>query len=291
MMPLALFAMAGCLAVAPQADRIEARDLIAVYPELAAAAGETALAPAPEPGYTRVFRGPELRRLAARFAVPVPPDREICFTRKTVPVDPARLLDAMQRSLPEARVELLDYSRQPAPEGPFHFDPRTLRGSPAVAIWPGWVEYAANRRFTMWAKVKLNLKMRRVVAVANLLPGRPIPAAAVTETLVDALPSGVPYLASATAAIGRWPRVAVPAGVAVRADQLEPARPVMCGQTVTVEVVAEGARLELEAQAEAAGDIGDVVAVCNPSSHKRFLARVMGPGKVSVATAPDEEAK
>ena len=92
-------------------------------------------------------------------------------------------------SLPEAHIELLDYSRQAVPEGQFHFDPRALRGSPTAAIWPGWVEFAAHRRFTVWAKVKLNLKARRVLAVDDLVPGRPIPAAAVAETLVDALPS------------------------------------------------------------------------------------------------------
>jgi flagella basal body P-ring formation protein FlgA len=279
--------VAGCLAVAPEADRIEARDLAADYPALATAAGNALLAPAPEPGFTRIFRVPELRRLAARFAVPEPPDREICVTRKTIPVDPARLVDAMERSLPEAHIELLDYSRQAVPEGQFHFDPRALRGSPTAAIWPGWVEFAAHRRFTVWAKVKLNLKARRVLAVDDLVPGRPIPAAAIAETLVDALPSALPYSESATAVIGRWPRVAIPAGGAVRADQLEPARPVMRGQTVTVEVTAEGARLEFEAQAEAAGDTGDVVAMRNPSSRRRFLARVVGPGKVLVTTTPD----
>ena len=288
MMPLALFAMAACLAVAPEADRIEARDLAPVYPELATAAGNSPLAPAPEPGFTRIFRGPELRRLAARFAVPEPPSHDICVTRKTIAVDPARLLDALRQSLPEARVELLDYSRQPVPEGPFHFDPRALRGSPTAAVWPGWVEFAVNRRFAVWAKVRLNRKVRRVLAVADLAPGRPIPAAAVTEMLVDALPSALPYSESATAVIGRWPRVAIPAGGAIRADQLEPDRPVMRGQTVMVEVTADGARLEFEAQAEVAGANGDIVAVRNPSSHKRFLARVVGPGRVLVTTAPDK---
>jgi flagella basal body P-ring formation protein FlgA len=61
----------------------------------------------------------------------------------------------------------------------------------------------------------------------------------------------------------------------------------MRGQTVTVEVAAEGARLELQAEAEAAGDTGESIAVLNPSSHKRFLARVVGPGRVLVTTTPD----
>jgi flagella basal body P-ring formation protein FlgA len=287
MTPLALLAMAGCLRVAPEADRIEARDLAPVYPELAAAAGEAPLAPAPEPGFTRIFRAPELRRLAARYAVPEAPVPAICVTRITIPVDPARLVDGMRRALPEARIELLDYSRQPVPEGPFRFDSHALRGSPSAAVWPGWVEFAAHRRFTVWAKVKLNLKVRRVLAVADLLPGKPISAASVVETLVDALPSATPYPESAAAVIGRWPRIAIPAGGALRADRLEPARAVMRGQTVTVEVAAKGAHLELEAQAEASGDTGDVVAVRNPSSHRQFRARIVGPGRVLVATVPD----
>lgn len=286
-MPLAQLAMAGCLAVAPAADRIEARDLAVAYPELAAAAGDTALAPAPEPGFTRIFRGPELRRLAARFDLPVPPDREICVTRKTIPVDPARLVDAMRGALPDARIELLDYSRQPVPEGPLHFEPHALRGSPSAAVWPGWVEFAANRRFAVWAKVKLNLKARRVLAVTDLAPGTPIPAAAVAEMWVDALPSAAAYPESVAAVIGHWPRVAIRAGAAIRGDQLEPVRQVMRGQTVTVEVTADGARLELEARAESAGDTGALVAVRNPSSHKQFLARVVGPGRVLVTTMPD----
>ena len=53
----------------------------------------------------------------------------------------------------------------------------------------------------------------------------------------------------------------------------------MRGQTVTVEVAAEGARLEFEAQAEAAGDTGDVVAMRNPSSRRRFLASDGGTGQ------------
>src|SRR5208283_5565523 len=101
--------------------------------------------------------------------------------------------------------------------------------------------------------VKLHLKLRRVLAVSDLIPGRAIPAAAVAEVLVDALPSTTAYAESASAVIGRWLRVAIPAGGVIRTDQLEPPRPVMRGQTVTVEVIAEGARLEFEAQAEAAG--------------------------------------
>jgi flagella basal body P-ring formation protein FlgA len=279
--------MAGCLVLPPGADSIEARDLAPAYPELAAAGGDVKVAPAPEPGYFRIFRGPELRRLAARFDATLAPVTEICIARKTAPADPARLVEAMGKALPEARIELLDYSRLPVPEGAIHFHPETLRGSPGAAIWPGWVEFAPNRRFALWAKVRLNLKLHRVLAVTSLAAGKPIPAAAISEAVVDALPSSVPYLESAAAAAGRWLRVPVAAGGALRADHLEPERSVMRGQTVTVEVAAAGAHLELEAQAEGSGNTGDVVAVRNPSSHKQFLGRVTGPGRVLVTTAPD----
>ena len=43
-----------------------------------------------------------------------------------------------------------------------------------------------------------------------------------------------------------------------------------------------GAIVSLEARAEASGSRGDTIPVSNPTSHRRFRARVEGPGRVSV---------
>src|ERR1035437_9520570 len=80
MIPLAAFALAGCLAVGASGDRILAGDLAAGFPEWAAVPPETPLGLAPAPGVVRVFRLPELRRLAERWNLSRVPDRDLCVT-------------------------------------------------------------------------------------------------------------------------------------------------------------------------------------------------------------------
>jgi flagella basal body P-ring formation protein FlgA len=64
---------------------------------------------------------------------------------------------------------------------------------------------------------------------------------------------------------------------------LEPAKVVLRGETVRVEAVRGGARLELECVAEGSGAIGEIVQILNPVSQRRFPARVESKGRV-VAT-------
>jgi hypothetical protein len=143
MMPLAAFALAGCLAVGPAGDRILAGDLAAGFPEWAAVPAETPLGLAPAPGVQRVFGVLELRRLAERWSLSTVPDREICVTRPVAVLTVARLLAAMQNAvqneLPAAHIELLDFSRQPAPEGTLVFPVSGLRQGPAGGYWSGYV--------------------------------------------------------------------------------------------------------------------------------------------------------
>ncbi len=71
MIPLALFTLAGCVALGPGSDSILARDLAAVLPGLPDAA--ISISPAPMAGVPRVFRVPELRRIAAHFGLVADP--------------------------------------------------------------------------------------------------------------------------------------------------------------------------------------------------------------------------
>ena len=60
------------------------------------------------------------------------------------------------------------------------------------------------------------------------------------------------------------------------------------GETVKVAVRNGGAQLELEAQAEGSGAVGEIIYVRNPNSHRRFRARVEGAGRVAVDAAGGE---
>ena len=155
MIPLTVFAMAACLGVGASSDRVLAGDLAAAFPEWAKVPPDTPLALAPAPGVQRVFRLPELRRLAQLWNVLPFPEQELCVTRPVQVSTSARLLAAMQKELPTARIEILDFSRQPAPDGELVFPSAGLRQASDGGYWNGYVKYAGNRHFTLWARVRV----------------------------------------------------------------------------------------------------------------------------------------
>lgn len=275
----------ACLAVSPGSDQILVRDLAPAFPSLESTAPETPVALAPAPGVARVFRVAELRSLAVRLNLPAPPDREICVTRPVAAPDPARFLAAMRKELPQATIEILECSRQPVPEGEIEFPVRQLRRGAGGVLWLGYVHYGGSHRFTIWARVKVLVAVERVLAVEDLASGQPIRAAQLTTETRPEYPASEPFARSIDQVAGKWPRLPIRAGTAIRTDLLEKPRDIMRGETVRVEVRDGGAHLELEATAEASGAFGEIISVLNPISKKRFPARVEGKGRVSVDAA------
>ena len=280
MITVATLALGACLAVGAASDHVLAGDLAAAAPEWSAIPPETPLALAPAPGVQRVFRLPELRRLALSWNL-APPERELCVTRPVAVPDPALLLAAMRTQLPAAHIEILEYSRQPAPQGGLEFPLSGLRQYPGGAWWSGSVKYAGQRRFALWARVKVMVPVARVVATEALQPGRPIDAALLRVESREEFPS-TGYLATIEETAGKVPRRSIAAGTPLRTQWLEPARVVVPGDIVQVEIVSGGARLVLDGVAATSGAVGDSVLVLNPDSKKQFRARVIAAGKVLV---------
>jgi flagella basal body P-ring formation protein FlgA len=287
---IASFAIAGCLAVASGADQILFRDLAAAFPSVVNVPAETPLAPAPSPGMQRVFQLPELRRLAARLHLGSEPQSEVCVERPVQVPDPARLLAAMQRALGTGRVEIIEYNRQSLPEGELEFPLAGLRPSGSgSALWSGWVRYAGNRRYHTWARVKVAVTLPRVIAAADLRTGEAIDVAKLRLEMQDVFPSAMEFAGSFKDVIGKWPRIPIRSGTAIRVGQLQSPTDVMRGQMVTV-VVREGAtHLETEARTEGSGAVGETIQVVNLTSHRRFTARVEGKGRVSVGNLARKE--
>jgi|CZKE01.1.fsa_nt_gi flagella basal body P-ring formation protein FlgA len=282
MIPLTAFALAGCLAVSAGSDRILAGDLAPAFPVFAAVAPDTEVGLAPAPGVARVFAPPELQRLALRLRLPAAPETEICVERPVAAPDPAKLLAAMRKELPEARIEILDYSRHPEPEGEIEFPLRGLQAGAGGAMWMGCVHYGSNRRFTIWARVKALVTVERVLAAGDLRSGQAIAAAQVVAQSRDEFPAAGPYAKSLDEVVGKWLRIPIRAGSAIRMDQLELPKDVVRGETVQVEVRNGGVHMEVEAQAEGSGALHETIPMLNTTSKRRFLARVEGKGRVSV---------
>src|ERR1039457_1657250 len=189
MISLASVALAGCLAVSAASDHITLRDLTPAFPGLEAATPDEPVGLAPAPGVQRMFRLPELRRLAARLNITADPKSELCFERPVAPLDPARLLEAMRKQLPEAESEILEYSRLPVPAGELEFPLNGLRQMPFGGFWSGSVRYAGGRRYTVWARVKAIAIAPRVIATEDLKPGRVIEASQVRVEMREDFPA------------------------------------------------------------------------------------------------------
>ena len=282
MIPLAAFALGGCLAVGAGSDQIVAGDLTERYPEWAAIPAATPLGLAPAPGVQRVLRLPELRRLAEHWSVSPAPVQDICVTRPVTALTEDRLLAAMQREMPAAHIAIADFSRLPAPDGELVFPVSGLRQGPEGGYWNGYVTYGVKHRFALWARVKVTVAAPRVVATRAIQPGLPLDGALVrVETREEVPAAGL--LSSLEEAAGMIARRAIAAGTPLRTEWLEPAKVVLRGETVEVEAVHGGARLKLDCVAEASGAVGETIAVRNPISQQRFQARVASKGRAVVA--------
>ena len=280
MIVLPILALAPCLILPADAERITAGDLAAASPAFANLAADTVLGFAPAPGVMRRWSAAELRRLAGRLGASPLPTEEICVERPVAALDPARLTAALQAALPEAEIRILDFSRQAVPEGILEFPRSGLRRSGGGTVWNGFVRYGGGRRFAVWAKVEVRAHQPVVVAAVDLRPGQPVAADQIRLEQRAGFPASG-YVETIESVVGLEPRRTIRAGSPVPTTALASPPQVRPGDTVRVTVESGATRLELDAQAEGAAAAGQRVALRNPVSHRLFFAQVEGKGRAS----------
>lgn len=274
-------------------DQILGSDIARALPAFRPLPQESRIAPAPVPGGTRVFSEPELVSLGARFGIRVSVvPQPVCFRVPVAPLSREAVLVAMRLSLPspDTRIELAEVSSEPVPPGVIQF-PLTGLVHPALvdtpALWRGEV-VAGSRHFTIWAKARISTPLTRLIAVEDLKPGQLIQAHQVRAELYDGFPAlktGLPGLQDFTGpqdVTGMMPLRSVLAGSEIRSGNLVKPFDVARGDLVHVEVRMGKARLSLRGRAEAAGRVGDMIAVRNPESNTTFRARIEGKDIVLV---------
>jgi flagella basal body P-ring formation protein FlgA len=121
-----------------------------------------------------------------------------------------------------------------------------------------------------------------VIAAGELKAGQPLDTAQLRVETQEVVPSSAAFVLNIADAAGRVARRTIAAGTAIRPEWLEAPKEILRGETVQVEVVRGGAHLRLEGVAQASGAIGETIVVENPTSKRRFPARVEGKGKVVV---------
>lgn len=285
----------SCLDV--EDNRLLASNLAPSWPALRQLPGDTVFGYTPSPGARRVFRMPELERLAARYQVP-PPASAFCVEHAMELLDRDRLAAAMQAGLQlaEARIDILEFGRFPVPRGELHF-PRSGLAFPsgaarqAAVLWKGYVQYSGARRFPVWARVRVSASRRQVVALENLPAGTPVRESQVRLETGEGFPLRQGPAQSLAEVVGRVPHRSISSGAVIALSQLEEPREVNRGDTVDISVETAAAHLSFRGRAETAGRMGETVSIRNLSSGKTFAARVEEKGRVTVDLPPPAKAR
>jgi len=258
----ALAAASGqCLPVS--GDRILAGDIARAVPAFAAIAPQIVLGSAPPLGARRNYPAEELARLARRYGLAVEPGRDACFVRPPETLTFARVAAALHAIMPTARIEVIDFSHQPIPHGELLF---SLSGAGDQQIWHGVISAPGQADFPVWARARVVVSGKRVVAVESLAAGRPIARAQLREEPYVGAP-GRPDLAEVENFIPRRP---IAAGTVIESQWLDRPVDVLRGELVRIEVRSGAARVLAIGAAEASGRRGDVIPV-RVSDHGKII--------------------
>lgn len=282
---LAALPPAGAQCLPVSGPRILAGDMARVVQPFAGIASDLALGYAPAPGTIRAYGAAELARLARRYGLAVEPGMEACFVRPAETLSREHVAEALRTAMPAAQIEVVEFSRQPVPSGALRFPLSGLDADPTTLsplLWRGVVSAPGQNEFPVWAKVRIQVSGRRVVAIEALAPGRAIERRQLREELYE----GAPGLPDLSQVVGRMPRRPIPAGIVVERQWLETSADVYRGEPVQVEIRSGRACVLFEGQAQSNGKRGEVIGVRNPANGKILRTRVTDRGRVRLEVAP-----
>jgi flagella basal body P-ring formation protein FlgA len=289
----------ACLPV--QEDRIYGRDVAAAVPEFAAFPSAFSLSYAPAPGQRRILMGSFLQKAAKNHGLEIESAPDVCFERPLSSLREDDLRAAMSAAFENGpardsavQIEVLEWGPKTAPQGTVIF-PRNAIQTPSGTDhqsgfhWRGYVLYGGNHRFALWARVRVSAAATRVVAIADISPGKPIRQDQVrlesSETFaLDARPAR-----HLDEVVGFTSHNFIRSGAFVLRSQLSRLPEVAKGDLVKVHVSAGSARLVLEGRAETSGTTGSPIWVKNLSSGKEFRGTVAGKGTVTLGETSAKE--
>ena len=238
---------------------------------------------APVPGVQRLMHPAEAAQLLKRLEITsAAPLREACFERPMAPLSIDAVGTAMRKALgPEPRLEISEISAFSVPAGELVFRLEDL-GQPPVALWRGYVLYDGGKRFRVWARVKISVTARRLVALRDLKQGVPIELSQVAIQPIEESPQKPVTPLSLEHLEGSLPRHFIPANSPVWSDSIDPPFDITKGDRITVTVNSGLAKISIDAEAETSGRRGDPVALKNLESGKLFRARIDAPGQAAL---------
>ncbi len=185
----------------------------------------------------------------------------------------------------DVEIEVLDFCRFPAPNGVLEFNPTSIgdtRRSDQSRLYRGVVRFGGRMTFPVWARAKITASQKIVVLRRNLPTGAKI--SADDLRLEDRTgPPVSPLMARSIEQVaGKELRRALQEGTPIFLSLLREAPAGKAGDQIDVEVMSGPARLRFSATLQADARTGQKVVIENPTSHKRFDGKLVGPGLVQV---------
>ena len=149
-------------------------------------------------------------------------------------------------------------------------------------FWRGRVRYSPTHSIPFWAKVRVWVRRKQVMAAEPLAAGKSIESRQVRLETAECSPREPVAAPSLEEVVGKLPLRSIPQGRPVFLSMLGTVPDVERGDSIAVEVHSGGAHLKFHATAESAGRAGDSILITNPRNGRRFRARVSGKGAAVV---------
>src|SRR3954452_1738508 len=273
-----LFAVAAAVApqtstcIEPSSDRITAGEIAKAVPALAAEPQDRVVAYAPQPGFSRTM---------------TIGGAAVCVAWQMKAPDAGAFEAAMRNELPAgATVAVLEISEfaipvRGVPKFPWNGLHVTSEAQPA--LWRGYIEYAPDAKFAIWARVDVRVPQTRVVAVSDIDSGTTVSTDMVRTETVMAVPGAVRNAATdPSTVIGRVARRPIHANNPVSDLALNRRIDIQKGDPVRVKVRSGSSTIGFDATALASAAVGDSVSVKISDSGKTLRAMASAPGEATV---------
>ncbi|HLH05014.1 MAG TPA: flagellar basal body P-ring formation chaperone FlgA [Bryobacteraceae bacterium] len=267
-------------------DFIHGQDLAKAVPALASIPLDARIGAAPMPGQQRVFRVLELKRIAQQYKIAAEPSEDVCFEWETAVPDRQDLQAAMEKTLTgrNAAIQILESSNLGAPHGDvvFPLAGLTITTAQSATLWRGYIQYGETRRFPVWARVVVTVRETHLVAAKDLSAGAELDQNDFKAETYEGPLTREQFLSDGRQVEGKRLKFAVRAGSALLDRMLDSALEISRGELVNAVVENGAARLEVQAEAQEDGRMGQVITLRNPRSGRSFRGRVEAKGTVLV---------
>jgi flagella basal body P-ring formation protein FlgA len=211
----------------------------------------------------------------------------VCFAWQMKAPDAGAFEAAMRSDLPAgATVAVLEISEFAIPvkgEPKFPWSGLHATSDTQPALWRGYIEYAPNAKFPVWARVDVRVPQTRVTAVSDIDSGIAVTADMIRTETVMASPGAVRNAAADPATvIGRVARRPIHANTPVSELVLNKRVDIQKGDPIRVKIRSGSSTIGFDATALASAAVGDSVSVKISDSGKTLRAMASAPGEATV---------